>query len=333
MCAGLVLGLDTTFVPRAGSQSAQLAMERSLLSSIFMKLCIFRTVAALATLAAAGCSFDTSSSGGPGADEDVPGDDVPGEDVPGDGDGEVDGDEEPPPPLSSCAAYLAEDPASPSDVYLIDPGDGGAPFEAYCEMDLVAGGWTLALKADGTSDVFQWSAPYWTTPELFQADSPALDHTEAKLDSFNRLPLTQALVVFETPVGSGDRGWVYFDVTADSLLQVFSGGYTEVNAGRDTWLDAIPESDLENDCELEGFNVGPSFSRVRLGVVGARGDEECDARKDATSKLGIGGSLSDCNECVECDGGGDGGNSLAGPSVGNHTGCDAIPSFATVYVR
>jgi ABC-type hemin transport system ATPase subunit len=52
LCAGLALGLDNTGAPRAGSGSAQLDMERSLLSLIFMKLCIFRTVAALATRAA-----------------------------------------------------------------------------------------------------------------------------------------------------------------------------------------------------------------------------------------------------------------------------------------
>lgn len=295
-----------------------------------MQLRILRTVAALATLGA--CSFDPSSSGGPEAEPGA--DEMPGEDDPA-GDGEVGGDEPAPAPLSSCAAYLADDPASPSAVYTIDPGDGGAPFDAYCEMELEDGGWTLALKADGRTNRFEWSAPYWTTETLFAEDSPDLDHTEAKLDSFNRMPFTQVLVVFETPIDSGDRGWVYFEHTGASLLAVFDGGATATNAGRDTWLDAIPSSDLENDCYLEGFNVGPSVSRVRLGVVGARGDEDCDARKDAISKLGVGGSMSDCNECTECGGGdGGGGGSLSGPSVGNNqSGCDTISSFATVFVR
>ncbi|HUS65546.1 MAG TPA: fibrinogen-like YCDxxxxGGGW domain-containing protein [Kofleriaceae bacterium] len=285
-------------------------------------------MAALATLGA--CSFDPSSSGGPVADDDSPDDEVPGEDEPV-GDGEVGGDEPAPTPLSSCAAYLADDPASPSAVYTIDPGDGGALFDAYCEMELEDGGWTLALKADGRTNRFEWNAPYWTTEALFAADSPGLDHTEAKLDSFNRLPFTQVLVVFETPIDSGDRGWVYFDHAAGSLLEVFAGGRpTAVDAGRDTWLDAIPSSDLENDCDLEGFNVGPSVSRVRLGVVGAKeSDGDCDARKDAISKLGIGGSMNDCSDCTECDNG-----SLSGPSVGNNqSGCDMIASFATVFVR
>jgi hypothetical protein len=295
-----------------------------------MKLRNFRTVAALATLAA--CSFDPSGGASPPDDigdaPDEPAD--PGDD-PG-GDGDVGGDEEPA-PLASCAEYLAADPGAASMVYTIDPGDGGAPFDAYCEMEIEGGGWTLALKADGRSSRFNWSAPYWTTTDLWAADSPGLDHTEAKLDSFNRLPFTQVLVVFETPVDSGDRGWVFFEATAASLLEVFSSGQTtEVAAGRDTWLDAIPNSDLENDCDLEGFNVGPSVSRVRLGVVGAKGDEECDARKDAISKLGIGGSLSDCNDCTDC--GDHSSGSLSGPSVGNNqSGCDTIASFATVYVR
>lgn len=287
------------------------------------------------SLLLAACSFDPSASGGgPGDPGDDPADPAGDDPAGDDGSGDVGGDQAPP-ALPSCAAYLADDPSAPSAVYPIDPGDGQPPFDAFCDMELEDGGWTLALKASGTTNRFEWSAPYWTTTQLYAPDKPDLDHAEAKLDSFNRLPFEQVLVVFETPIGSGDRGWVFFDEPAGSLLEVFQRDVaTRVEAGTSTWLDAIPESALLDGCDLEGFNIGPSFSRVRLGVVAA-GDvshlrDGCDAYKDATSKLGIGGNMTDCPDCNTCEDG----VGLSGPAVGNNqAGCSTITSFATVFVR
>lgn len=275
------------------------------------------------------CTFDTSGAGGTAGGGGDAGDDGAG----GDGsDGTVGGGSEPDAALpverpDSCAAVLAAEADAASDVYELDGGDGGALFSAFCEMDTSGGGWTLALKADGVSDRFHWDAPYWTTTELYAANDPDHDRNEAKLDSFNRLPVAEVLIWFETDTDDGLRlRWVRFSVTGDSLLEIFQRPVrTPISLGRELWLDAVPGSELQEDCSREGMNVGPTYNRVRIGIVGDN-DSNCQS---ADSKLGVGGSL-DCEECSACEEG----PGLSGPAVGNNNaGCSKIESFAAVFVR
>ena len=51
---------------------------------------------------------------------------------------------------------------------------GNEPFEAYCDMTLEGGGWTLALKAAGTT--FSYDSSYWTTDNTLNTNS--LDESE-----------------------------------------------------------------------------------------------------------------------------------------------------------
>jgi len=191
-------------------------------------------------------------------------------------------------------------------------------------METDGGGWTLALKIDGARSTFRYTSPLWTTADLLNPGAPDRDRTEAKLDSFNRVPFTEVLIRFETEVDrSTVSRWVWMDLAADDLLSLFaSGEYVPVYLGRERWLGAIPDAQIQDNCNREGVNAGVEQNRVRLGIVG-NDEADCDSPE---SKLGVGSSYS-CQSCGPCGG-------LAGPAAGsNDDGCTVVESFATVLVR
>jgi hypothetical protein len=278
--------------------------------------------AALVTLPA-GCSFDTA---GPTSGDDPVGP-IGGDDpAAGDGSpvsGSPDGTAMAAP--TSCADALKAGAVTRSGVIEIDP-DGAGRFPVYCDMETDGGGWTLALKADGERSTFRYTSPLWTTDELLNADAPDRDHTEAKLDSFNRVPFHEVLIRFDTAAGTGgdyESRWVWMDLAADNLRSLFEPGeYVQVYLGRQRWLDAIPDATLQDHCNREGVNAGVEFNKVRIGIVG---NDQLDCLTPE-SKLGVGSSYS-CQSCGECAG-------LAGPAAGsNNEGCSIVVSFATLMVR
>jgi hypothetical protein len=266
-----------------------------------------RDAAAASLLLWVGCTFD--ASGLPGAPE-------------GPEQRPVDAQ---PAAFASCRAILEAGESRGDRVYTLDPGDGAAPFDAFCDMTTLGGGWTLALKADGASPTFAYDSALWESREPLNAHSPDRDLSEAKLGSFSRTPVSEVLLSFETPPGAGQLRSVRFDVTADSLHALFAGGAFEpVSAGRDAWLEAVPGADLQPNCNREGFNNGGEFTRVRLGILG-NNEDDCDSND---SRLGLGGG--GCGVCSHCDSG----PGMDGPSVGsNFKGCSAVVTFAWLHVR
>jgi hypothetical protein len=106
----------------------------------------------------------------------------------------------------SCAAYKAACPAAASGARDLDPdGSGpGAPFTAYCEMNLGGGGWTLVSKLSN-QDSKHWvdaksswtsAAPYGNTVDL----SPGAD---AKSEAWGTVPVTEFLLSDDQNYSSG----------------------------------------------------------------------------------------------------------------------------------
>ena len=190
----------------------------------------------------------------------------------------------------TCSDLLASYPTAPSGVYRLDAGTG--PFRAYCDQTGDAGGWTLALKADGSAQTFSYDAAIWENADLLAPDSPDLDHTEAKLETWNAVPFTAVRIGLEYQAGSPPN-WLVVPLSGAKLSDLFApGAQFTTTLGRDAWKGLLGTSaSLQVNCNAEGTNVGNSASRVRIGIVS---NQEADCQSP-DSRIGIGGA--DSGQC------------------------------------
>jgi hypothetical protein len=114
---------------------------------------------------------------------------------------------------TDCAQLHLLAPALPSGAYYVSPAGAPAAFQVYCDMTADGGGWTLALKADGTINTtctpaapcanstpnqgWSYASDVWTTsttnaPDYtFGTNVVDLSRVNAKYNSFNTMPYTQ----------------------------------------------------------------------------------------------------------------------------------------------
>lgn len=239
--------------------------------------------------------------------------------------------------VASCLELdeLDLDDVLSSGVYTLDPdGEGGVPsYQAYCEMEVMGGGWTLVLKSDGAQTTFDWSSALWTNEDTFQPEFPDFDRREAKLRSYTLVSLSEVLVGFEVPIGADpqalDMNWISFPAAGSSLHALIAPGeYIPTQLGREAWKGVIEGSSLQVYCNREGINAADDVDagvRVRIGII-ANEYEGCGYND---SRIGVGGYPGDYTEAC---------GTLPLPT-GNFAGCQAdngtvnLPAFATVFVR
>lgn len=225
-------------------------------------------------------------------------------------------------PFASCHALLTAFPDASSGVYMLDAGTG--PFRAYCDLTGAGGGWTLALKADGSKPTFAYDAPIWQDALILAPGSPDLDRVEAKLETFNAVPFTELRVGLESPVGSNTIMWLVLPVAASRLRDLFAAPTaTPTAVGRDAWKSLLGTSaSLQPNCNLEGINISASAQRMRVGIL-ANNELDC-ASPD--SRLGIGGvPLAQCAGDTETTG-----NTAC---FGGDNGDVSIAAFGWIEVR
>lgn len=239
--------------------------------------------------------------------------------------------------IASCLELEGLDDGAelPSGVYELDPdGPGGEPaYEAYCELELMGGGWTLVLKADGPSSTFEYDAVLWTDTSTHQPGFPDLDRNEAKLASYHQVPLTEILLGVEHPIGSDPDPlalqWLPVPLAGDSLHALVSPGvHISTSLGRDAWKGLLAGSSLQPNCNREGINAAsddPKFVGMRIGII-ANEQGDCGS---ADSRLGVGGRSG--NYSIYCG--------TTDEPHGNFAGCGAdngsvsLPAFVVVLVR
>jgi hypothetical protein len=216
---------------------------------------------------------------------------------------------------ASCKELHTERPTVATGVYKLQTSTTTKVFAAQCDMTEDGGGWTLALKADGTKPTFAYFAGYWENETLLNEGQAADDvTTEAKLASYVETPFDDLLLVM-TEKGKAPQK-KKLSVKGTSLRSAVKGG-AMTNLGRDAWLSLIQNSALQPNCNQEGLSVG-NYVKVRIGIV-ANLENDC-ASPD--SYVGVGGY-----GCV--------GTVVGNMACYNSTngGDKNIPAFATIYVR
>eukprot|EP00794_Sanderia_malayensis_P008725 gene8725-9656_t len=210
-------------------------------------------------------------------------------------------------------------------IYKLKSGDH------FCLMDEIAscgsGGWTLAMKINGSKLTFASNALYWQNSVTYNVENglKSLEFEEAKFPAFSSTNMTSICFGMKF---AGVTKWIRLTVDrSQSLLDLFKDGnpvYTSL--GRDKWKSLIADASLQVNCNREGVNV----KRSSTGNIEARIGIFSNQQNDCTSPdsfIGVG--LINGNACGQ----------HIGISCGNFAKCNAdngdkkSPAMCYLYIQ
>ena len=115
-----------------------------------------------------------------------------------------------------------------------------------------------------------------------------LDNLEAKMPSFWSNPFTKLCLGMRVVGEQINR--ILVNHSAVSLHDLLSNNsYTQTQVGRATWKSLVNKSSLQNNCNMEGFNVvshtGKDNSAItRIGII-SNNENDCSS---CNSRIGFG---------------------------------------------
>jgi Fibrinogen beta and gamma chains, C-terminal globular domain len=226
--------------------------------------------------------------------------------------------------FSSCKEIKEKNSLAKTGAYTLESSTIALskPYQVHCDMDTEGGGWTLALKVDGTKQTFAYDSALWADANLLNESSANPEMVEAKLAPFVTMPAAGVLLRFvANNVTKNLALGVPLDGTKTLREILATSGPTKTNLGADKWEQMIPGSQLQPKCREEGFNVGEApLARVRIGIV-ADDSDSLPCSRD--SRIGLGGKGGGCGQKDNV-------------TSGNAFDCSAatpISVFGFVYVR
>ena len=207
---------------------------------------------------------------------------------------------------------------------------GSQKIPVFCHMGNFGcgdGGWTLAMKIDGTQvnslpplrnsryhwiehrqikDVilvfqrtFHYDSHFWSNRNgyNFAGGKTGFDSQETKLPTYWSTPFSK--ICLGMKIGHQLR-FIVINRHANSLFSLIADGkYRATSLGRNTWKWLIgSRASLQRNCNKEGFNAvgsNPRYSKARIGIT-ANQQNHCGSCNSRIG-FGTGGLFDDSNTC------------------------------------
>ena len=128
---------------------------------------------------------------------------------------------------------------------------------------------------------FNYSSSYWTNKETYAVEDglKGLTKKQTKLASYWNTPFVKICLGMNL---KNITKWIVVNYQASSLFDVIAdGGFKNTAVGKNKWLSLMHSSVLQENCNVEGFNVnhaGFTYMKVRIGIT-----------------------TNDQNDCLSCD--------------------------------
>lgn len=152
-------------------------------------------------------------------------------------------------------------------------------------------------------DTFSYRSNYWSDKNTFSevSGTTGFDLEETKMPSYWSNNFTQ--ICLGMRVGDLTK-WLTIDLQATSLHSLIAENiHKPTTLGRNKWKSLIDGSSLQQECNMEGFNVEYPTAKddsalTRIGII-SNNEEDCNS---CNSRIGLGsggtrGGMDGTNSC------------------------------------